>query len=118
MSLLTYQDTRKWAAAIKEAVALKKMPPWFADPSAHQTYRDDNSLSPAEAQTIKDWVNSGAPEGNAKDAPATKKFVDGWNIGQPDMIVEMPEAYQIPATGHGRVHLHHHAHPLQTGYVG
>lgn len=99
MSLLTYQDTRKWAAAIKEAVALKKMPPWFADTSAHQTYRDDNSLSPAEAQTIKDWVNSGAPEGNAKDAPAPQKFVDGWNIGQPDMIVEMPESYQIPATG-------------------
>ena len=99
MSLLTYQDTRKWAAAIKEAVALKKMPPWFADPSAHQTYRDDNSLSRAEAQIIKDWVNSGAPEGNAKDAPPPRKFVDGWNIGQPDMIVEMPEAYQIPATG-------------------
>ena len=50
MPLLTYQDTRKWAAAIKEAAALKQMPPWFADPSAHQTHRDDNSLLPAEAE--------------------------------------------------------------------
>jgi hypothetical protein len=99
MPLLTYQDTRKWAAAIKEAVALKKMPPWFADPSAHQTYRDDNSLSAAEALTIRNWVEGGAPEGNPKDAPLPEAFVEGWNIGKPDMIVEMPEAYQIPATG-------------------
>jgi len=99
MPLLTYQDTRKWAAAIKEAVALKKMPPWFADPSAHQAYRDDNSLSAAEALTIRNWVEGGAPEGNPKDAPAPRTFVEGWNIGKPDMIVEMPEAYQIPATG-------------------
>jgi hypothetical protein len=99
MPLLTYQQTRQWAAAIKEAVALKKMPPWFADPSAHQRYRDDLSLSSAEADTIKSWVDAGAPEGDPKDAPAPIKFTEGWNIGQPDMVVSMPEAYQIPASG-------------------
>ena len=99
MSLLTYQQTRPWAAAIKEAVVLKKMPPWFADASAHQTYRDDFSLSAAEIETISRWVDSGSLEGDPKDAPAPRAFTAGWNIGQPDQVLEMAEPYRIPAVG-------------------
>jgi hypothetical protein len=98
MSLLTYQDTRKWAKAIRAAVLSRKMPPWFADSSV-QHYGNDMSLSAAELETIKSWVDAGAPEGDAAEAPAPRQFLEGWNIGKPDVIVEMPEAYQIPATG-------------------
>jgi hypothetical protein len=31
MPLLTYQQARPWAKAIKVAVEARKMPPWFAD---------------------------------------------------------------------------------------
>ena len=98
MPLLTYDDTRKWAKAIKQAVLSRKMPPWFADNTV-QHYSNDVTLSPAEIETIKNWVDAGAPEGNAKFAPAPRAFVEGWNIGKPDMVVEMPAAYEIPARG-------------------
>jgi hypothetical protein len=98
MPLLTYDDTRKWAKAIKQAVLSRKMPPWFADNTV-QHYSNDVTLSPSDIETIKNWVDAGSPEGDAKFAPAPRAFVDGWNIGKPDMVVEMPAAYEIPARG-------------------
>jgi hypothetical protein len=65
------------------AVLTRKMPPWYADSSQH--YSNDVSLSPSEIETIKNWVDAGALEGDPKLAPAPRTFVDGWNIGQPDM---------------------------------
>jgi hypothetical protein len=97
MSFMSYEAARPWAKAMKAAVLTKKMPPWFAEegtlPLAH-----DRTLSEAEVQTIVAWADGGAPEGDAKDKPAPRQFVDGWNI-KPDLIVEMPLDFQIPATG-------------------
>jgi hypothetical protein len=98
MSLLTYQDVRPWAKAIKQAVLTRKMPPWFAD-SSIQHYSNDASLSAADIDTLTSWVDAGAPEGDPKDAPAPRAFVEGWSIGQPDFIAELPQAYQVPAFG-------------------
>jgi hypothetical protein len=98
MSLLTYQQVRPWASAIKEAVALKKMPPWFADPHVGK-WSNDRSLAKSDIETISRWVESGAPEGDSKDAPIPVKFVDGWNISKPDMILEMPMDYHVQAKG-------------------
>lgn len=98
MSLLNYKDVRPWAKAIKAAVATKKMPPWFAD-KAHGQWANDWSLTQPQIDTITAWVDAGAPEGNAKDAPKPKQWVDGWNIANPDLVVEMPEAFPIPAEG-------------------
>jgi len=98
MPLLTYDDTRKWAKAIRQAVLTRKMPPWFADTSV-QHYSNDVTLSTTEIETIKSWVDTGAPEGDPQLAPPPRTFVDGWNIGKPDMVVEMPAAYEIPARG-------------------
>jgi len=98
MPLLTYEDARPWAKAIRQAVLTRKMPPWFADNQV-QHYSNDVSLSAAEIEKIKNWVDAGAPEGDPKFAPPQRTFVEGWNIGKPDMVVEMPAAYQIPAQG-------------------
>lgn len=98
MPLLTYSDTRKWAKAIRQAVLTRKMPPWFAD-NAVQHYSNDASLSAAEIETIRNWVDAGSPEGDPALAPAPRDFVDGWNIGVPDKVIEMPAAYEIPARG-------------------
>ena len=98
MSLVTYQEARPWAKAIKEAVLTKRMPPWFADP-AHGKFSNDRSLARTEIETLVAWADNGAKEGNAKDAPPPRKFVTGWNIGQPDLVVEMPNEYQVPASG-------------------
>ncbi len=64
-SFLTYQSTRPWAKAIKEAVLTKKMPPWFADPSFGH-FANDRRLNEADLKTLVAWVDAGAPEGDRK----------------------------------------------------
>jgi len=98
MAFLSYEQTRPWAKAIREAVLLKRMPPWFADP-AHGAFRNNRSLSRAEIDTLVAWADSGAREGDPKDAPPAKEFLTGWNIGQPDLVFEMPQEFQVPAAG-------------------
>lgn len=98
MSFLTYKDTRPWAKSIKEAVLLKKMPPWFADPHVGK-FRNDRSLTQSDIETLVRWADSGATEGNPADAAAPAPFVAGWNIGKPDVIIEMPVDYEVPASG-------------------
>jgi hypothetical protein len=95
MSLISYQDARPWAKAIKAAVATKKMPPWFAE-LGH--FANDPTLSEADVKTLSAWADNGAPEGNPEDAPPPIQFHDGWNI-KPDMIVEMPKDFHVAATG-------------------
>src|SRR3954447_482685 len=98
MSFLSYKETRPWAKAMKQAVLTKKMPPWFADPSVGH-FKNDRSLSQQEVNTLITWADTGAKEGNAKDAPAPVKFTEGWNIGNPEMVFEMPSEYKVPAEG-------------------
>jgi hypothetical protein len=98
MSLLTYQDARPWAKAIKAAVATEKMPPWFLDPKYDSHFSNLARLSPEQIGTLVAWADNGAVEGDAKDKPAPRTFPEGWNI-KPDFIVEMPNEFQIPATG-------------------
>ena len=97
MALLTYQDARPWARAIKDKVVSHQMPPWFADPTIG-SFANDPSLTAGEIATIAKWVDGGAPQGDLKDMPKAPQFVEGWQLGEPDMIVELPEI-QIPATG-------------------
>src|SRR5579872_4872561 len=73
MPLLTYQGTRPWAQAIKESVLTKKMPPWFADPH-YGRFANERKLTESEIATLVRWVESGAPEGVAKDRPAPIEF--------------------------------------------
>jgi len=98
MSLLQYEDARKWAAAIKEAVALRKMPPWFADPK-HGEFANDRRLTQEQIDTITAWVETGKKEGNSEDAPKPLTFTEGWVIGKPDAVIEMPNAVEVPASG-------------------
>ncbi|HEY7212043.1 MAG TPA: thiol-disulfide isomerase [Bryobacteraceae bacterium] len=98
MPLLTYRQVRPYAAAIKEAVALRKMPPWFADPHFGK-FSNDRSLPQRDIDTIIAWVRNGAPEGDGRDLPKPAAFVDGWNIRQPDVVLEMPAPFHVPAKG-------------------
>ena len=98
MSLMTYQLARPWARSIRQAVLTKKMPPWFADPHFGK-FSNDRSLTQPEIDTLVAWVDAGAPEGNPQDAPAPRKWVEGWDAGKPDLVVEAPVAYNVPAKG-------------------
>ena len=98
MSLLTYQEARPWAKAIREAVLTRKMPPWFADP-AHGNFSNDRRMPQAEIDRMVAWADSGAKEGNPKDAPKPRTFTEGWVMGKPDAVVEMPVDFPVPASG-------------------
>src|SRR4051795_7517003 len=67
MSFLTYESTRPWAAAIRDAVRTAKMPPWGADP-AHGKFSNDPTMTAAERETLTAWVEAKAPAGNPKNA--------------------------------------------------
>jgi hypothetical protein len=97
MAFLTYEGTRPWAKAIKAAVLIKKMPPWFADPR-YGHFTNERHLSDAEIATLSAWADSGAPEGDAKDKPSPVAFRDGWNI-RPDVVFKLDKPFPIPARG-------------------
>ena len=97
-SLLTYEQARPWAKAMKEAVLLKKMPPWFADPH-YGKFSNDRSLPQKEIDTLIAWSDAGAPQGDPKDMPPPASFVEGWRIPKPDVVFEMPNPFEVPAAG-------------------
>jgi hypothetical protein len=98
MAFSSYETTRPWAKAIKTAALTRKMPPWPADPQFGK-FAHDRHLSDAAINTLAAWADQGAPKGNPKDAPAPRTFVEGWGIGKPDVVFQMPTAYAVPKTG-------------------
>ncbi len=98
LPLVTYEQTSTWADQIRDAVRAKRMPPWFADPCCGK-FSNDISLTAEEISTISSWVDAKAPAGDPSNAPAAPHWAAGWNIPQPDLVLEMPKPFAIPATG-------------------
>jgi hypothetical protein len=98
MPLVTYQQTRPWAGAIRDAVREKKMPPWFAD-SHYGRFSNDPSLTADEIETLSRWTGAHAPAGNPHDAPPPPHWARGWNMPQPDVVLAMPKPVRLPAHG-------------------
>ena len=98
MSLITYQETRPWGRSIKNRVLAGEMPPWHADPAVGR-FLNERRLTDAERDTIVQWVDGGAPEGDRAKLPPPPTFAAGWQIGTPDVIIEMPQAFEVPAEG-------------------
>ena len=104
MSLITYQDARPWARAIRQRVITRQMPPWHIDPSVGvHSFKNDMSLSQEQIDTIVAWVDAGAPQGDPKDLPRPKPLItdnewqgvrDGY--GPPDLVIRSSE-YTMPA---------------------
>jgi hypothetical protein len=94
MSLMNYQSARPWAKAVRQAVLLKKMPPWFADRSVGH-FANDPTLSDSQRQTIVNWVDQGAKEGDPKDLPPAPSYADGWRIGKPDVVFDIGQDHLL-----------------------
>jgi hypothetical protein len=97
-SLLTYEDAKKHASQIVKVTHRRYMPPWKAE-MGYGDFVDPRRLTDAQIALIKKWVDEGAVEGNPADRKIAPKFETGWHLGKPDLVVEMPEAYTIPAEG-------------------
>jgi hypothetical protein len=98
MPLVTYEETRPWARAIKNRTGIGPragvMPPWYVEKNIGiQHYKDDVSLSDVEIATVAKWADTGAARGRPEDMPAPLKFDDAgtWRIGAPDLVVSTEE---------------------------
>jgi hypothetical protein len=97
-SLLTFEDAKNKANRIREAVTANRMPPWHADPN-HNKFSNDRRLSDDQKQKLLAWIEGGCVEGDKKDLPEPKTYADGWVIGKPDIVFEMPKEQTIKAEG-------------------
>ena len=98
MSLLTYEDARQYMGLIALEVSEKRMPPWHAAPGVRQ-YSNDRSLADKEIDLIQRWVAGGALPGDDSLLPPVPVFNDGWQLGEPDIVLTWDSPYQISATG-------------------
>jgi hypothetical protein len=105
MSLVTYQQARPWARSIKARVVEHSMPPFQIDRTVGVTkFKNDESLSDDELQTIVKWVDAGAPQGDPKDMPPPVQWPDdqGWNFAkvfgqaEPDLVIKS-HSFTMPA---------------------
>jgi tetratricopeptide (TPR) repeat protein len=99
--LLTYDDVKRRATLIATTTARRLMPPWKPNPPApgQSDFEDSRRLTDRELQSIQQWIADGLPEGDAADLPPAPQWADGWRLGTPDLVVRMPEAYTVRASG-------------------
>jgi Flp pilus assembly protein TadD len=97
-ALETYADIKKHASQVAKVTASRYMPPWKADP-IDGPFVGQHPLTDMEIATIKQWVDAGAPEGDARSAPPPRQWTEGWQLGKPDLVVTLPEPYTLQASG-------------------
>ena|SRR5258708_181746 len=85
-SLLTYSDVKNHARQIADVTRSRAMPPWLPEPQELK-FADELRLPDAEIDRIARWVEQGSVEGAAADLPASPRFVEGWRLGKPDVIL-------------------------------
>ena len=96
-SLLTYDDARRRGTQIAATTASRYMPPWKPD-AGFGDLAGERRLSDEAIATIDRWVKGGLVEGNPADLPPPPRFSAGWQLGEPDLVVTLPE-YTLPADG-------------------
>lgn len=97
-TLGSYHDVQRKGKTIARAVHSRVMPPWKAEPASYP-YRDERRLTADQIQRIEDWVAGGMPEGDPAEKVQPPSFPSGWRLGEPDLVVEMPLPYHVPADG-------------------
>jgi len=99
-AMTAYKRVKGMASMIEEVLLTRRMPPWDADPHIGK-FANDRSLTVAETQTLVRWIHQGAPRGDGED-PLEALHVPpaaDWPLGEPDLVIRLPEVQQVPATG-------------------
>jgi tetratricopeptide (TPR) repeat protein len=96
--LLTYTDVRKHGQQIVSVVKRRYMPPWLPE-AGYGDFQEERRLTDEQIRTIEEWVRQDAPAGSPADAPPLPKFVPGWQLGAPDLVIEATAPYHLPAAG-------------------
>lgn len=94
-ALASYEDAKTWAADIKRVVEQRRMPPW-KPVDAHDRFTSFRGLTEDQRKTILDWIEAGSPEGDPAGLPEPLPETGKWLLGEPDLMLEMPESYTPP----------------------
>ena len=97
-SLISYDDVKKRGELMATVTKSRYMPPWHAA-HGYGEFADERRLTDAQIATIGEWVKQGMPQGNPARMPPLPQFTEGWHLGKPDLILEMPVAFNVPAGG-------------------
>jgi hypothetical protein len=97
-SVLEFRDVAQHARSIARAVKTRSMPPWNPAPG-YGRFAGERRLTQREIDTIANWAKAGAPEGDPAKAPPKPRFTEGWQLGKPDLVVEMARPYVVAAHG-------------------
>jgi len=97
-SLLSYQDAAKRAKLIATVTASRYMPPWQPEPG-YGRFQGERRLAGSDIATLQRWAAAGAPQGDPARTPQPPRFPEGWQLGTPDMTIQMPKPFAIPADG-------------------
>jgi hypothetical protein len=95
---MSYADVRPRGRQIAAVTKSRQMPPWKAE-GGDFTYTGERRLRDDDVDVIQRWVEAGMPEGDLAKLPAMPTFTQGWQLGEPDLVVRMPEPYEVPASG-------------------
>lgn len=98
-SLISYEDVAKRGALIAKVTESRYMPPWHAEPG-YGEFVGERRLTAAQIGAFKAWVEQGLPRGDEARMPKLPAFpADGWRLGTPDLVLEMPAGFEIPGSG-------------------
>ena len=97
-ALTSYDEVAAWAETMQEVMDEGRMPPWHANPK-HGEFSNDASMTAADKDLFRQWIQNGMPEGDPTDLPAPIEFAEDWQIGKPDVVYRMPHAFKVPAKG-------------------
>jgi Flp pilus assembly protein TadD len=97
-NLLSYEDVKKHATNVVKVTQSRYMPPWLPEPG-YGEFANERRLSDSEIAMIKKWVDGGMPEGKVATIDWNQKWKEGWQLGQPDLIAQMPAQYMLPGEG-------------------
>ena len=97
-SLLSYQDAAERARQIARVTTRRYMPPWLPEPG-YGAFVGERRLRDDQIDLIQQWAEAGAPEGDPSDLPPAPHWPAGWQLGEPDLVVTMPQPYTLRAEG-------------------
>ncbi|MGE5192210.1 MAG: redoxin domain-containing protein [Deltaproteobacteria bacterium] len=96
--LVTYADVFKRARQLVRVTQSRFMPPWKPEPDFGH-FLNERRLTERERTLLAEWAEAGAPEGDPAELPPPPKFTEGWQLGEPDLVVKMDEPFEVPAGG-------------------
>lgn len=97
-ALMTYADAKRWGGSMESVTASRYMPPWLPEPG-YGEFQESRRLPDEDIATIKRWVAAGMPEGDTAAAPKPPAYTSEWQLGTPDLVLEVTSPTTVPAGG-------------------